>query len=37
MQQNPGLRIELSSHTDSRDKDAYNMVLSQKRAEAAVD
>jgi len=37
MQQNPSLRIELSSHTDSRGKDAYNMVLSQKRAEAAVD
>jgi outer membrane protein OmpA-like peptidoglycan-associated protein len=36
MSQNPTLKIELSSHTDSRGKDAYNMRLSQKRAEAAV-
>ncbi|SMC74761.1 OmpA family protein [Pedobacter nyackensis] len=36
MFQNPTLRIELSSHTDSRGKDAYNMRLSQQRAEAAV-
>jgi outer membrane protein OmpA-like peptidoglycan-associated protein len=36
MAQNPGLRIELSSHTDSRGKDAYNLRLSQQRAEAAV-
>ncbi|MES2455021.1 MAG: OmpA family protein [Bacteroidota bacterium] len=37
MAQNPTLRIELSSHTDSRGKDDYNLLLSQKRAEAAVD
>ncbi|TCD03052.1 OmpA family protein [Pedobacter psychroterrae] len=36
MIQNPTLNIELSSHTDSRGKDGYNMQLSQKRAEAAV-
>ncbi|MNR35740.1 Outer membrane porin F precursor [compost metagenome] len=36
MSQNPTLRIELSSHTDSRGKDAYNIHLSQQRAEAAV-
>ncbi|MFB2120421.1 OmpA family protein [Parapedobacter sp. 2B3] len=36
LQQNPTLRIELSSHTDSRGKDAYNMRLSQRRADAAV-
>nr|WP_121270007.1 OmpA family protein [Pedobacter schmidteae] len=36
MSQNPTLRIELSSHTDSRGKDAYNLRLSQQRAEAAV-
>jgi outer membrane protein OmpA-like peptidoglycan-associated protein len=36
MSQNPTLGIELSSHTDSRGKDAYNLRLSQKRAEAAV-
>ncbi len=33
---NPGISIELSSHTDSRADDRYNNVLSQKRAEAAV-
>lgn len=31
------LTIEISSHTDSRGNDAYNLVLSQKRAEAVVD
>lgn len=36
MSQNPTLKIELSSHTDSRGKDAYNLRLSQLRAEAAV-
>lgn len=29
--------IELSSHTDSRGNDEYNMQLSQKRAQSAVD
>ncbi|GAB3301433.1 OmpA family protein [Hymenobacter tenuis] len=33
---NPQITIELSSHTDSRGKDAYNMALSQRRAESAV-
>lgn len=33
---NPGITIELSSHTDSRADDHYNDVLSQKRADAAV-
>jgi outer membrane protein OmpA-like peptidoglycan-associated protein len=32
----PGLKIEMSSHTDSRGSDAANLVLSQKRAEAGV-
>lgn len=32
----PGLTIELSSHTDSRGSDVYNMALSQRRAESAV-
>ena len=36
MQQNPTLRIELSSHTDSRGNDSYNLRLSQRRADAAV-
>jgi len=34
---NKNLNIELSSHTDSRSSDAYNLSLSQKRAKAAVD
>ena len=36
MKQNPSLKIELSSHTDSRGNDAYNKKLSQQRADAAV-
>ncbi|OON70883.1 OmpA family protein [Hymenobacter sp. CRA2] len=34
---NPDISIELSSHTDSRGKDAFNQTLSQKRAQSAVD
>ena len=34
---NPKISIELSSHTDARGKDAYNLKLSQQRAQAAVD
>jgi outer membrane protein OmpA-like peptidoglycan-associated protein len=36
MQENPTVRIELSSHTDCRASDAYNMVLSNKRAMSAM-
>lgn len=36
LKDNPTIKIELSSHTDSRATDAYNMTLSQKRAESAV-
>jgi outer membrane protein OmpA-like peptidoglycan-associated protein len=36
MNENPDIRIELGSHTDSRADDAYNDRLSQKRAESAV-
>ncbi len=36
MLDNPALKIELSSHTDSRDTDAHNNKLSQNRAESAV-
>lgn len=32
----PGLRIELSAHTDSRGSHEYNMKLSQRRADSAV-
>ena len=34
---NANLNIELSSHTDSRSSDVFNLNLSQKRAKAAVD
>ena len=34
---NPDIMVELGSHTDSRSGDDYNLVLSQKRAEAAVE
>ena len=37
LKDNPTLKLELSSHTDARDTDAYNMKLSQNRAKAAVD
>ena len=37
MNDNPALTIELSSHTDSRAGDQYNLVLSDKRAKAAVE
>jgi outer membrane protein OmpA-like peptidoglycan-associated protein/tetratricopeptide (TPR) repeat protein len=33
---NPTLRVELGSHTDSRGSDPYNLDLSQRRAESAV-
>lgn len=36
MKENPSLRIELSSHTDSRGSDYYNMLMSQARAVSAV-
>ena len=32
----PSIRVELSSHTDSRGNEAYNLKLSQKRAESAI-
>lgn len=37
LKDNPSIRIELSSHTDSRSSDAYNLSLSQRRAQSAVD
>ena len=36
LKDNPSVNIELSSHTDARATDAYNMTLSQNRAESAV-
>ncbi|PKQ62330.1 hypothetical protein BZG02_13560 [Labilibaculum filiforme] len=37
MTDNPSLKIELSSHTDSRGSDSYNMALSKRRAIEAVE
>ena len=37
MQENPTIIAEISSHTDSRAIAEYNSILSQKRANAAVD
>src|SRR3546814_468043 len=37
LRDNPTLKIELSSHTDSRGSDVYNEALSQRRAQSAVD
>lgn len=34
---NPEMKVELSSHTDARGSQLYNMKLSQLRAQAAVD
>lgn len=34
---NPTIVIELGSHTDIRSSDAYNLTLSQKRAQSVVD
>jgi outer membrane protein OmpA-like peptidoglycan-associated protein len=34
--ENYNIKVELSSHTDSRASDSYNLKLSQKRAESAV-
>jgi len=37
LKDNPRIRIELGSHTDCRADDEYNIDLSQKRAQSAVD
>ena len=37
LEDNPNIKIELSSHTDVRASDAYNLDLSQRRAESAVE
>lgn len=36
LKENPGVTIELSSHCDYRGADAYNLRLSQRRAESVV-
>ena len=35
--ENPGIVIEMGSHTDSRGSDSYNQKLSQKRAQSVID
>ncbi len=37
MNENPGLRVEISAHTDDVGSDAYNLKLSDKRAQSVVD
>lgn len=37
LNENPNITIELSSHTDSRSDSAYNLDLSQRRAQSVVD
>ena len=37
MEENPAISIELLAHTDSRGSEDFNMKLSEKRAQAAVD
>lgn len=36
LSENPGISLELGSHTDSRASDAYNQDLSERRARSAV-
>lgn len=37
LENNPQIEIELSAHTDSRESQDYNQILSERRAQAAVD
>ncbi|MEQ8576659.1 MAG: OmpA family protein, partial [Fulvivirga sp.] len=37
LRDNPEIKIELSSHTDDRQTDQYNLKLSERRAQSAVD
>ncbi len=37
LKDNPGIKMELGSHTDARGSDSYNLELSRKRAKAAVE
>lgn len=37
MKEYPKLKIDVRSHTDSRDSDAYNMDLSSRRAKSTID
>lgn len=37
LKEHPDMEIELGSHTDARGSDAYNLKLSQQRADAAIE
>jgi len=37
LKENPNVKVEIGSHTDSRGNDAYNMRLSQARAQSVVE
>lgn len=37
LKRNPQIKVQLSSHTDSRGSDSYNLSLSQRRAQSCVD
>lgn len=37
LKENPGLVVEISSHTDDKGEPAYNLDLSQKRAESVIE
>ncbi len=37
LKNNPNINIELGSHTDCRGQEDYNLTLSQKRAQSAID
>ena len=36
MKENPNARVEVGSHSDSRDSDHYNLWLSDRRAKSTV-
>jgi len=37
LKENPNIKVEIGSHTDSRGSDSKNLILSQKRAQSVVD
>jgi len=36
LKENPGIRVEIQGHTDSKGSDAYNLRLSERRAQSVV-
>ncbi|HEY8401563.1 MAG TPA: OmpA family protein [Cytophagaceae bacterium] len=36
LKENPGMKVEIAGHTDSKGSNEYNKILSQRRAEAVV-